>query len=114
MRSSNLSILWGAIIFAILTSFVAYLFVESGSPFKVCIPTEGPATEQHQKAIAALDGVADIGIKLSTTLVGIGAAVLLGFKSGLKLTIPIRIIILFAAACFLQSTLYAVLWRLRV
>jgi hypothetical protein len=38
----------------------------------------------------------------------------LGFKSGLILTTRIRILLLLATACFLQSALYAILWRMRV
>ena len=97
-----------------LVSVAIFLWVESGSAFKVAVPTEGEVTKQYEQAIKALDGIADVGIKLATTLVGVGAAVFLGFKSGLNLTTPIRILILFATACFLQSALYAILWRIRV
>jgi hypothetical protein len=76
--------------------------------------TPGSETTRHQEAIKSLDAVADIGIKLSTTLVGLGAAILLGFKSGLTLTTPIRAFILLAIMCFLESALYAVLWRMRI
>ncbi len=99
---------------AVIASIVIFYLVESGSPFRVCVPTEGAATTQHEQAIKSLDAVADIGIKLSTTLVGIGAAILLGFKSGLTLTTSIRGSILLATMCFLESALYAVLWRMRI
>lgn len=106
--------IWIVIVVYSLASVAIYFWVESGSAFKVTVPTEGDATTQHEQAIKAMDGVADVGIKVATTLVGVGAAVLLGFKSGLKLTTPIRIFVLLATACFLQSALYAVLWRLRI
>jgi hypothetical protein len=107
-------LLWVVIGVAVLVSIGTFAWVQSGSPFRVCVPTEGSATTQHQEAIKALDAVADVGIKLSTTLVGIGAAVLLGFKSGLTLTTQIRAFILLATMCFLESALYAVLWRMRI
>ena len=78
------------------------------------MPTQGTATTQYEQAIKSLDSVADVGIKLATTLVGVSAAILLGFKSGLTLTTSIRAFILLAAMCFLQSALYAILWRLRI
>jgi hypothetical protein len=106
--------IWGAIILYVLISTAIFLWVEGGSAFRVSVPTEGEATTQHEQAIKALDGVADVGIKLATTLVGLGAAVLLGFKAGLKLTTLTRVFILLATGCFLQSALYAVLWRLRI
>jgi hypothetical protein len=110
----NARILWIVIGAAVLVSIAIFFWVGSGSSFRVCVPTDGAATTQHQEAIKALDAVADVGIKLSTTLVGIGAAILLGFKSGLILTTPIRACILLATLCFLESALYAVLWRMRI
>jgi hypothetical protein len=113
MERAKMSV-WIAIILYVLISIAISWWVESGSAFNVSVPTEGEATKQYEQAIKALDGIADVGIKLATTLVGVGAAVFLGFKSGLILTTRIRILILFATACFLQSALYAVLWRMRI
>jgi hypothetical protein len=110
----NARALWLTIVAMAIISVAIYLWVDSGSPFRVCIPTQGTATTQHEQAIKSLDSVADVGIKLATTLVGVGAAILLGFKSGLTLTTPIRAFILLATMCFLQSALYAILWRLRI
>jgi hypothetical protein len=106
--------IWIAIALCALVSFAIFWWVESGSPFRVTVPTEGEATKQYGEAIKALDGIADVGIKLATSLVGVGAALFLGFKSGLILTTRIRILLLLATACFLQSALYAVLWRMRI
>jgi hypothetical protein len=89
-------------------SVLAYLWVASGS-FSVCTP--GEPAEGYAKTIAALDGIVDLGLKLSTTLVGLGAAVLIGWKSGLKLTFPVKILILVATLLLVQSALYAVWWR---
>jgi hypothetical protein len=104
-----------ALAIAIILSVLGYLYVDSGSPFRVCVPTSGEETTRQQQAIKALDSVADVGIKLATALVGLGAAVLLGFKkSGIVLTTSTRVYILLATICFIEAALYAVLWRLRV
>ena len=87
------------------------LWVASGS-FKVCVPA--PLDESNQKTIAALDGIVDLGLTLSTTLIGVGAALLIGLKSGLKITLTVKVIILVATVFFVQSALYAVWWRLGV
>jgi len=113
-KAMDVRALWFVIGFAVFASGVVFYLVQSGSSFKVCVPTEGAATTQHEQAIKSLDAVADVGIKLSTTLVGFGAAILLGFKSGLTLTTSIRAFILLATICFLESALYAVLWRMRI
>jgi hypothetical protein len=110
----NVRALWIVIGLAFVASAAIFYWVESGSSFRVYVPTEGAETTRHEQAIKALDAVADVGIKLSTTLVGIGAAILLGFKSGLTLTTTIRASILLATMCFLESALYAVLWRMRI
>jgi hypothetical protein len=95
-------------------SLAVFYFVQAGS-FKVCIPTtEATAIAVAEKTIAALDSIVDLAIKLSTTLVGLGAAVLLGLNFRLQLGAPIRSIILVATICFLQSALYAVFWRLGI
>jgi hypothetical protein len=110
----NARALWLVIAATLVVSIAIYFLVESGSRFAVCVPTEGTATSQHGEAIKSLDAIADVGIKLSTTLVGLGAAILLGFKSGLNLTTSIRALILLATTCFAESALYAVLWRMRI
>jgi hypothetical protein len=92
----------------ILLSALLYYWVREGS-FKVCTP-QAPE-EKYQKTIAALDAIVDLGLRLSTTLVGLGAALLIGLKSGLKLTGPIKILIIVSAVFFVQSALYAVWWR---
>jgi hypothetical protein len=77
----------------ICLSVLAFLWVAAGS-FKVCTPQQD--AESYAKTIAALDGIVDLGLKLSTTLVGLGAALLIGWKSELKLTFAIRVIVLVA------------------
>jgi hypothetical protein len=92
----------------ICLSVLAFVWVAAGS-FKVCTPQQD--VESYAKTIAALDGIVDLGLKLSTTLVGLGAALLIGWKSELKLTFAIRVIVLAATVFLIQSALYAVWWR---
>lgn len=66
------------------------------------------------KAVSALDAVADLSIKLSTALIGLGAAVLIGYKPEVKLSTLSKYLLLISALFFLQSTLYAVWWRMGV
>jgi hypothetical protein len=114
MVMGRTKLIWTAIILCAIVSIAVFWWVESSSSFKVTVPTEGEAAKPYEQAIKALDSIADVGIKLATTLVGVGAAVFLGFKTGLILTTRIRILLLLATACFLQSALYAVLWRMSV
>jgi hypothetical protein len=99
---------------AVAISIGIYFWVDSGSAFAVCVPTQGEATKQHAEVIKSLDAIADISIKFATTLVGVRAAILLGFKSGMRLPLWSRAAILLATICSLESSLYAVLWRMRI
>ena len=99
---------WGAILLVI--SALVACWVASGS-FKVCV---GEVDDQFQKTIGALDGVAELSVTLSTTLIGVGVALLIGLKTGLRLTFLTKIIIITAAFFLAQSAFYAVLWRWRV
>ena len=101
----------GILVGLMCLSALAYFWVAAGS-FSVCTPQESEDT--YAKTIAALDGIVDLGLKLSTTLVGFGAALLIGWKSELELTFPIRVIILVATLLLIQSALYAVWWQFGV
>jgi hypothetical protein len=89
-------------------SGLAFSWVNAGS-FGVCTPQD--MDNNLIRTIAALDGIVDLSIKLSTSLVGVGAALLIGMKSGLRLTFSIKIIIIIATLLLIQSALYAVWWR---
>src|SRR4051812_26809447 len=60
-----------------ILSAAAYAFVASGS-FSSC--ATGSFTDAQQKTISSLDTIIDLGLKLATTLIGFGAAVLIGVK----------------------------------
>ena len=95
----------GILVVLVCLSGLAYVWVAAASR---CAPQESQDT--YAKTIAALDGIVDLGLKLSTSLVGLGAAVLIGWKAGLNLTFPIKVIILAATLLLIQSALYAV-WQ---
>jgi hypothetical protein len=105
---------WSTIIVVtatILVSLGVFLWAMYGS-FGACV--RGETSDSFQKTIAALDGIVDLGLKLSTTLVGFGALLLIGLKSGLSLTAPVRAFLLVSTLLFCQSALYAVWWRLGI
>jgi hypothetical protein len=74
----------------------------------------GLETEHFEKALSALEATVDLGLTLSTTLAGVGAALLMGMKSGIQLTPTVRFLLLIAVLFFAQSALAAVLWRFEV
>jgi hypothetical protein len=96
---------------AVIISLGVLLWVLLGA-FGACV--SGDTGESFQKTIAALDGIADLGLKLSTSLVGLGAALLIGLKSGLTLTAPVRASLIVSMLMFTQSALYAVWWRMGI
>lgn len=99
------------VVLILVGSSAVYVWVASGSAF-VCTPLDDPSkVEKYAKTIAALDQVVDLGIKLSTTLAGLGAALLLGLKAGMRSTPVMRLCILFSTILFVQSALYAIWWR---
>jgi hypothetical protein len=69
-------------------------------------PTESTklALEQYADTIQQL-------LTLSTTLVALGAAVLLGFQEGLSLGKDRRILVLGGTVCFSLSAYFALLWK---
>jgi hypothetical protein len=82
--------------------------------FKVCVPIDASELDKYKQTISALDGIADVSIKLSTALVGFGVAILIGLKTGVHLSKFVRFFLLVATICFAQSALYAILWRMGV
>jgi hypothetical protein len=110
MRSAT-SVTMGIVIGLVsVASIAVYVFVLNGS--FACI--RGTLGEHYQKTITALDGTVDLGLKLSTTLVGFGAALLIGIKDRLRMSPGVRIAVLVSTLLFTQSALYAVWWRLGV
>lgn len=96
----------------LLISAAIFLIVNSGD-FPPC-PVDPKFTDTQKSTIASLESVIDLSIKLATALVGFGAAILIGFKSEVKLSPWMRVSITIATILFAQSALYAVWWRLGV
>lgn len=100
-------------VWTILILFSCAIFVWNYiAPFGICV--RGSLGTTLEKTISALDSITDLSLKLSTTLVGVGAGVLIGLKSGIALTRPIRHLLIVSALLFTQSALYSVWWRLGI
>jgi hypothetical protein len=67
-----------------------------------------------QKTVAILDSTVDLGVKISITVVGAGAALLIGFKQGIDLTPWLKFLLVLSSALFGQSALAGVVWKLRI
>jgi hypothetical protein len=76
--------------------------------------TRGVLDQNYQNTIKALDGTVDLGLKLSTTLVGFGAALLIGIKDVARMNTVVRMAVLVSTLLFAESALYGVWWRLGV
>lgn len=109
MRGSLWRVIALAVVFAICV--VIYLHVANGS-FSVC--AVGAFTDEQKHTITSLDSIVDLSLKLSTTLVGFGAAALIGLKSGIRLSPLMRLSVVIATILFAQSALYAIWWRVGV
>jgi hypothetical protein len=88
------------------------VFSSGDQPFQGCAVSElkDPlklAIEQYAETIQTL-------LTLSTTLVALEAAVLLGFQKGLRLTEGRRILILLSTVAFVLAAYFAVLWKSRL
>lgn len=100
-------------IWAVLIIFSCAVFIWNyAAPFGICV--RGSLAPTLEKTISSLDSITDLSLKLSTTLVGIGAAVLIGLKSGVVLTSSIRHLLIVSTLLFTQSALYSVWWRLGI
>jgi hypothetical protein len=109
-RNANMKFLfWSLLLITVVVSISVFGWTAYGS-FIACVP--GQENASIEKTITILDGILDVGLKLSTTLVGFAAAILIGLKSGLSLTTPVRVSLIISTLLFSQSALYAVWWRL--
>jgi hypothetical protein len=111
MRSSAPVITAIVVGLVIATSLAVFWYVFNAS-FGAC--ARGTLGENYQNTIKALDGTIDVGLKLSTTLVGFGAALLIGIKDIVRMTAAVRLTVLVSTLLFAESALYGVWWRLGV
>jgi hypothetical protein len=75
---------------------------------------KGEVRELLQKTIATLDNTIELGLKLSVSLVAAGAALLVGLRTGVRMTPWVRALLLVSIFLFGQSALAGVLWRLQI
>lgn len=95
----------------IIISSIVFYYAAS-RPFGICV--ESTTNTTLEKTVAALDSTVSLGLTLSTSLIGLSAAVLIGFKSDIVLTRPKKLIILIAVIFFVESALYGIWWRLGI
>jgi hypothetical protein len=101
---------WPIAILVLIAGISSAIFVFiSGRQLGVC-PVE-EVTDLQLKTIATLTDIVDLGLKLSTALVGFGAAALVGFKTEVKLSGFMRVMLVASILFFAQSALYGVWWR---
>ncbi len=74
----------------------------------------GSTTEPLQKTVEALDATASYAISWSVTIIGASAAVLLGLKSGMRLTPWSKSLMLICAFLFGQAAATGLYWKLGV
>jgi len=101
---------WSSALIVLIVGLSAICFIiVLGGTFDTCSP--GKFTNDQHKTLAFLDSIVDLGLKLATALVGFGAAVLIGIKPDLKLTLLQRVLIAGATLWFAESALYGIWWR---
>jgi hypothetical protein len=110
MRGSN-NIRWWELGAAAILSAIALFWALNGDA-GICI--KGETSDFLQKMAAALDGTVELGLKLSTALIGGGIAILIGISSGAHMSPRSRTILLIAMLLFGESALLGVWWRLGI
>jgi hypothetical protein len=107
----RLPLLFQAALLAATIVYSAVLWIQIAAATFASCAIQKEAPEALQKLVATLDATITLGIQLSTTLVGVGAAALLGFKTGLMLTPTVRALLLSSILMFTQSALCASYWK---
>lgn len=106
-------LLWRLVTLVVLFVASAIIFLcVANAGFSPC--PVGKFGEDQKGTIDNLDKVIDLSLKLSTALVGFGAAALIGLRQGLKLGAHVKLSIAVATILFAQSALYAVWWRIGI
>jgi len=97
----------------ILIGVVSLLFpLLVAKPYGACAVED--ATDLQLKTVSTLNDIVDLGLKISTTLVGFGAAAVIGLKGEVKLGRFMRVMVVISVMLFAQSALYGVWWRFGV
>mgnify|MGYP001411116738 CR=1 FL=1 len=96
----------------IVVASVAYWFWGRWAEPLVCVVAEDE--QRFGKTAEFLSGILDLTLALSTSLVSLGAALLIGLHSGIRLTEWTAAILLAALVALAQSAGYGVLWKLQL
>lgn len=81
--------------------------------YGVCLPTLSP-TEAQTKTVDFLNSIIELGLTLSTGLIGLSAALMLGLQGTIRLTKGVLHALCMSIFLLGQSVLYGFLWKLRV
>lgn len=101
----------GPLIIGSIVGIVSIIAYVKAPGFHVGACNTDAAVDQFQKAVEFLDGIIQLGITLSTGLIGLGAALLLGLQGNLRPT-PWTIAVLSGAMlCLAQAVLYGIWWK---
>jgi hypothetical protein len=110
MRVST-NIRWWELGSATIVSAIALYWALNGDA-GVCV--KGETGDFLQKTATALDGTVELGLKLSTALIGGGVAILIGISSGVRMSTYSRTTLLVAMLLFGESALLGIWWRLGI
>lgn len=103
---------WGVTVIvggSIIVYSISRLLEAPATHVGVCDPTV--ASEQYQKTVEFLDSIIQLGLTLSTGLIGLGAALMIGLQGSLRMT-PWNVTFLAGSlVCLAQTILYGVWWK---
>jgi len=92
---------------------VLYLISNLSEKYGVCAIAAEPTTAQT-KTVEFLNGMIELGLTLSTGLIALSAALLLGIQGPVKVTRGVLNVLCLSVFFLCQSVLYGFLWKFRV
>ncbi|MBZ9815747.1 hypothetical protein [Mesorhizobium sp. CA7] len=92
-----------------IASVLVFIAVPSENFKGAC--NEAAASDPFLKAVELLDSIIQLGITLSTGLIGLGAALLLGLQGSLRPTPWTLAILAGSMTCLAQAILYGISWK---
>lgn len=84
----------------------------SAADFAACAKSD--TSYFAKSAVEVLSGIVDLNITLATTLIGLGAALIIGLNNQVRVTPLVSLLVLSAIVAFSQSVVYALWWKTRV
>lgn len=106
MKYLSLSLFIAVVVSIIFASYFLQSRVE------LCVV--GFEQERYEKTAEFLSGVLDLSLALSTGLVSLGAALLIGLHTGITLTLRGIIILLMSLVAFAESAAYGIFWKIQL